>query len=187
MVVLPAASHFERRGYVADLLYESQGARYRPKAVVLVEAVGGVVNGIDHDEPRGDGLRGDDNAGEGIGEERPTKSLAMQRLVQGEPGEQNSRDLARVAAPQRPREVFPNEKVRSDRVIPDDLVVLAPDERAPGSACFCCAGVLPEPVVKIWLAAVEECRVVAIADRFADERHTATAVLRRCVRDGRQP
>src|SRR5262249_34141848 len=48
---------FERGGYVADLLYESQRARYRPKAMVLVEAVGRLIDGVDHDEPGGHGLR----------------------------------------------------------------------------------------------------------------------------------
>jgi hypothetical protein len=187
VVVPPAESYFKRGGHVADLLYKTQGVRYRTKAVVLIEAVGRLVDSVDHDEPGGHSLCGDDNALKGIREEDTAEAPAVQRLIQGEPGEEDGRDMGRVAPPQRPRKVFPNEKVRSNRVISHDLPVLMPNERAAGSTCFRRAGVLPKPVVKVWLATVEGRSVVLFADRLADEGHWATAVLPRCGRDRRQP
>ncbi|MGC9666771.1 hypothetical protein ACNTMW_09470 [Planosporangium sp. 12N6] len=68
---LPALSQVDRVGYVADLLHESQGAWYRPEAVVLVEAVGRAIGRIDNDEPCGNDLSRGDDSPQGVCEESP--------------------------------------------------------------------------------------------------------------------
>jgi len=57
----------EGRGNVGHLLHEAKGPGYAPKAVVLIEGGGVLVDRVDHDEPRSDCLGGRQHSRERFG------------------------------------------------------------------------------------------------------------------------
>ncbi len=84
-------------GDVADLLHQAHGTWDLTEAVMEVEAVSVPVDRVDDYESGGDHFGGDDDALQCVGEQGSTETLAVQRLVESEPGQQYGRDLPRIS------------------------------------------------------------------------------------------
>ena len=90
----------EGRDHAADLLDQTECARYPSEAVVQVEPGGILMECVDHREAGGDEFRGNSHPPESVGQDGPTKTLAPQTCIDREAA---SRTAGTSAGLPRPR------------------------------------------------------------------------------------
>jgi hypothetical protein len=151
-------------------LDEAKGAGYPPEAVVLVEGRGTLVDRVNNNEPRGDGLGGGNHSSECFGKQRPAEILAVERSVERQACQQDGGDLSWSPASKRVRQRLALKQVRCQRVVGNDHAVTAmPDERPGRPAPRRIERVLDEPPVKLGPAAPEVAELVILAQLLGDE------------------
>ncbi len=137
---------------------------------MLVEARDALVDRVDDDEPRGDGLGDADNAPERLGEQRATKPLSLERSIECEAGEQHSRDLARSAASESAWKLRSPQKVCRNRVVGHDcLIVSAPNKGSRGAPRLRPPRMVDQPLVELPLTAFEPVQPMSLAQLLRDE------------------
>lgn len=156
---------------VGELLDQPAGVREAAEAVMLVEARGGFIDRVDDGEPRGDRLGGCDDASESIGQQCASDAVAVQRLVERQPGDEDGRYLPWSSAAERPGQIVSLQEMCCERVVRDDGKVAAmPDECAGGSPCLRCGCVPTQPAVKLSMSAGEGLEPVRFAQRLGTIR-----------------
>lgn len=140
--------------------------------MVLVEANGIVVDGVDHHEPGGDHFGGLHDSPERLSQGDGAEPLALEAAVEGKTGEEGCGNALGIPSPKGARELVFDQDVGRERVVADDYVVaVVPDKGAGHPPRLCPSGMLGQPRVECGMPAGEAGEVVLIAECLADQGH----------------
>ncbi len=151
--------HFD----VGDLLNQDEAIRYAPEPQCLVGAGDLLVESIYHHEPRGDGLRGLDHAGERVSDKGRTQAPTAQRCGQGKPGQEDGRYFGGTSSPDLAWNLLPGNFVRGQRVVADNCAGRCdPDPRSGRASRGRRTCLVAQPVVERGLHAGESADVMPL-------------------------
>lgn len=148
---------FKSSDHAADLLGQTECARYSSEAVMLVEHGRILVEGVNHHEAGSDEVGGGNDTPECVGQEDTTKPLALQICIDREARHQDRWYLCRAASADVPGKLVPDEAVACQGVVPHDHIIacLTPHECSGDSARLGPSGVLAQPRVQVCLTRIQ--------------------------------